>query len=149
MKLHIAVRYSDPPFNMKSRIRTASLFGAILTTISSSSAGRLLGSSFGVPGKNLTYDYVVVGGGTAGLTIATRLVQQKAGTVAVIEAGSFYELDNGNGSQVPATDSEFITKQATDWQPLIDWGYETVPQTVSLPFFAGHGISSRKITASC
>lgn len=117
---------------MKPSTRTTSLFGAVLAAISPCLAGRLLGSSFGVPGKNLTYDYVVVGGGTAGLTIATRLVQQKAGTVAVIEAGSFYELDNGNGSQVPATDSGYITKQATDWQPLIDWGYETVPQTVSL-----------------
>ncbi|KUI65982.1 Versicolorin B synthase [Cytospora mali] len=90
--------------------------------------GGLVGSSFGVAGKNATYDYVVVGGGTAGLTIATRLVEQGAGTVAVIEAGSFYEMDNGNISQVPATDSMYITKAATDWQPLIDWGYESVPQ---------------------
>lgn len=121
---------------MKSSIQTGALLGAILTAIVPAWAGtpgRLLGSSFGIPGRNATYDYVVVGGGTAGLTIATRLVQQKAGTVAVIEAGSFYELDNGNASQVPAADSSYITKNANDWQPLIDWGYQTVPQKVSFP----------------
>ena len=34
-------------------------------------------------------DYIVVGGGTAGLTIANRLAENN--TVAVIEAGGFYE----------------------------------------------------------
>lgn len=44
------------------------------------------GSSYGVPG-NASYDYVVVGGGTAGLTVATRLAQDGRFSVAVIEAG--------------------------------------------------------------
>ncbi|KAI1503523.1 glucose-methanol-choline oxidoreductase [Biscogniauxia marginata] len=90
--------------------------------------GRLLGSSFGVPGDNATYDYVVVGGGTAGLTIAARLVEQKAGSVAVVEAGSFYELGNGNLSQIPGNDGAFTGKGIHDWQPLVDWGYLTTPQ---------------------
>ncbi|OTA64047.1 GMC oxidoreductase [Hypoxylon sp. EC38] len=89
---------------------------------------RLLGSSFGVPGDNATYDYVIVGGGTAGLTLATRLVEQNAGTVAVIEAGTFYEIGNSNISQVPAQDGAFAGKGNRDWQPLIDWGYMTTPQ---------------------
>lgn len=93
-------------------------------------ARALLGSSFGVPGDNRTFDYVIVGGGNAGLTIATRLVEQKAGTVAVVEAGTFYEISNGNLSQVPATDGAFTGKAAHDWQPLIDWGYMTTPQKV-------------------
>lgn len=59
----------------------------------------LLGSTFGVRG-NATYDYVLVGGGTAGLTIATRLAEK--GTVVVVEAGSFYEISNGNYSQIPS-----------------------------------------------
>ncbi|EMC92904.1 hypothetical protein BAUCODRAFT_569073 [Baudoinia panamericana UAMH 10762] len=58
-----------------------------------------LGSAFGIPG-NASYDYVVIGGGTAGLTIATRLAQG-GHTVSVIEAGGFYEVENGNRSVVP------------------------------------------------
>ncbi|KAM3067316.1 hypothetical protein ACMFMG_005323 [Clarireedia jacksonii] len=91
-------------------------------------ARALLGSSFGVPGRNATYDYVVVGGGNAGLTVAMRLAEQQAGTVAVVEAGTFYEISNGNISQVPATDGIFAGKKSTDWQPQIDWGFQTVPQ---------------------
>ena len=37
------------------------------------SVGDVLGSAFGLPGTNATFDYIVIGGGTAGLTIATRL----------------------------------------------------------------------------
>lgn len=63
--------------------------------IPAASAYQLWSSAFGIPGLNATYDYVVVGGGTAGNTIATRLAE--AGwSVAVIEAGDFYENDNGN-----------------------------------------------------
>ncbi|KAK2603578.1 hypothetical protein QQS21_004258 [Conoideocrella luteorostrata] len=92
----------------------------------------LLGSSFGVPGDNVTYDYVIIGGGTAGLTIATRLVEQKVGSVAVIEAGSFYEISNGNYSELPALGNTFAGKGKNDWQPLIDWGYQTTPQLGAL-----------------
>ena len=93
-------------------------------------ARQLLGSSFGIPGDNRAFDYVIVGGGNAGLTIATRLVEQKAGTVAVVEAGNFYEISNGNLSQVPGYDSAFTGKALRDWQPMIDWGYITTPQKV-------------------
>lgn len=95
-------------------------------------ARRLLGSSFGMPGDNATYDYVVVGGGNAGLTLATRLVEQGAGTVAVVEAGTFYEIGNSNISQVPGTDGAFAGRGEHDWQPLVDWGYMTTPQTGAL-----------------
>ena len=94
-------------------------------------ARHLLGSSFGVPG-NATYDYIVVGGGTAGLTIATRLAEK--GTVAVVEAGSFYEISNGNYSQIPAYDAEFTSKDRSDVNPLVDWGFVTTPQAVNLTF---------------
>lgn len=95
-------------------------------------AGKLLGSSFGVPGDNATYDFVVVGGGNAGLAVAARLIEQNAGTVAIVEAGSFYEISNSNYSQVPATDGYFSGKGANDWQPLVDWGYMTTSQAVSI-----------------
>lgn len=39
------------------------------------------------PGTNASFDYVIVGGGTAGLTLATRLAQNGSFSVAVVEAG--------------------------------------------------------------
>ncbi|KAI4086887.1 MAG: hypothetical protein LQ344_007188 [Seirophora lacunosa] len=70
-------------------------------------SNNLLGSHFGVPGILATYDYVIVGGGTAGLTLARRLVANTSVTVAVIEAGGFYETDNGNFNQVGDASHEF------------------------------------------
>ncbi|KAF7342208.1 Alcohol oxidase [Mycena venus] len=67
------------------------------------------------------YDYIVVGGGTAGLTVASRLTEDKDVTVAVLEAGF-----NAEGLQevfVPGligTGISFTT---------LNWAYATVPQT--------------------
>lgn len=91
---------------------------------------RLLGSSFGAPG-NTTYDYVVVGGGTAGLVMAARLSEDPSTSVAVIEAGSFYELD-GNYSQIPLYDTLWTGKDPKDTNPVIDWGFVTTPQAGAL-----------------
>lgn len=63
--------------------------------------------SFGTPGKNASYDYVIVGGGTAGLTIAARLAENNTASVAVIEAGGFYEVDNADGRSVTQALPEF------------------------------------------
>ena len=93
-------------------------------------ARQLLGSSFGTP-ANATFDYVIVGGGVGGLTMASRLSEAGSKSVAVIEAGSFYEIDNGNLSQIPADDTRWTGKDPQDVNPLIDWGFVTVPQAVS------------------
>lgn len=79
------------------------------------------GSSFGIP-QNNSFDYVIVGGGNAGLTVAARLSAARY-SVAVIEAGSFYAIDNGNLSQIPAFDAYFAGKDPNDFNPLIDWGF--------------------------
>ncbi|KAL9092349.1 MAG: hypothetical protein Q9159_000857 [Coniocarpon cinnabarinum] len=89
-----------------------------------------IGTSFGLPGVNASFDYVVVGGGTAGLAIATRLAENATNSVAVVEAGGFYELDNGNLSVVPANAVFYIGAGPNDAQPLIDWGQNTVPQPI-------------------
>jgi len=73
----------------------------------------LFGSSFGAPAfnifdpsQNATFDYIVVGAGNAGIPLAVRLAE--AGyTVALVEAGSFNQLGNGNFSQVPLYASTF------------------------------------------
>ncbi|KAH6643472.1 hypothetical protein BKA67DRAFT_596203 [Truncatella angustata] len=72
-----------------------------------------LGDHFGYPSfANATYDYVVVGGGTVGLTVAARLA----------EAG---EMDNGNLSTMPGTAAYFVGTDPGERNPLIDWDYRT------------------------
>lgn len=75
----------------------------LAATVKTAIATALYSNSFGVPGTNATYDYVVIGGGTAGLTIAARLAEDSDVSVAVIEAGGFYQQDNGNGRCVVTT----------------------------------------------
>lgn len=90
-----------------------------------------IGASFGVPGENASFDYIICGGGTAGLTMAARLAET-SNSVAVIEAGGFYEIDNGNLSVVPVTATRFAGADPNDYNPLIDWDFVTTPQAVRL-----------------
>ena len=94
-------------------------------------ARALLGTSFGVANINRTFDYIVVGGGNAGLTLASRLPEDPTKLVAVVEAGSFYELTNGNLSQLPSDDIYWDGKSPLDVNPGVDWGFVTTPQVVS------------------
>lgn len=90
-------------------------------------AAGLMGSHFGPPSINASYDYVVVGGGTAGLAVATRLAQNMSQTVAVIEGGSFYELTNGNFSEVPGLAAQWIGSDPLLRNPQVDWDQVTKP----------------------
>lgn len=73
---------------------------------------------------NITYDYVVVGGGTAGATIATRLAEQSF-SVALIEAGSQYETESL--AALPVAD---VLPAGSDpkTSASIDWGFVTKGQ---------------------
>ncbi|KAK0460401.1 GMC oxidoreductase [Desarmillaria tabescens] len=66
-----------------------------------------------------SYDYVVVGGGTAGCVLASRLSEDPSTTVCLIEAGKTHE-------------SDFLTSIPLAFSKLfktgVDWDYETVPQ---------------------
>lgn len=75
-------------------------------------------------------DWKVIGGGTAGNTIAARLALDLAGySVAVIETGSFYELDNSNRTTVAGYDYYSVQ---TDTPPsFVNYNIPTVPQSVS------------------
>ena len=65
------------------------------------------------------YDHVVIGGGTAGLTIASRLAQSGA-QVAVIEAGGLYQTQSLN--EFPATD--VLPVGSAPAPNPIDWGFQ-------------------------
>ena len=73
------------------------------------------------------FDYIIVGGGTAGLTLASRLTEDRITTVAVIEAGDFNEKVSGNLTQIPADDTIYDGKSLND-TGLLDWGFSTTPQ---------------------
>lgn len=77
----------------------------------------------------------VIGGGTAGIAIASRLAEHPSISVAIIEAGGFYEVDNGNYSVLPglSLSSPFLAATETyPQQPLMDWGLVSVPQIGAL-----------------
>ena len=78
--------------------------------------------------------FEIIGGGTAGLVLANRLTEDPSISVAIVEFGSFYELDNGNVSQIPAEATQYSSAEVVDGrpatpQPLVDWSFITEPQS--------------------
>jgi choline dehydrogenase-like flavoprotein len=88
-----------------------------------------------------TFDYVIVGGGPAGLVLANRLSANPSVTVAVIEAGDS-AFNNPNVTYVPKSIFEYGLGLGTS----VEWGYHTVPQkyaangNVTLNYWAGKGV---------
>ncbi|RYP05716.1 hypothetical protein DL765_009752 [Monosporascus sp. GIB2] len=74
------------------------------------------------------YDYVIIGGGTAGLVLAARLSENNNNSVAVIEAGTFYEITNPFLSSTPMFGIAFTGMSPEDTNPGVDWGFVTSPQ---------------------
>ncbi|CAH1111729.1 unnamed protein product [Psylliodes chrysocephalus] len=64
------------------------------------------------------YDFIVVGSGSSGAVVASRLSEIPEWRVLLIEAG----LDEPTGTQVPSMFLNFIGSE-------IDWGYQTEPET--------------------
>lgn len=65
------------------------------------------------------YDFVIIGGGTAGLVVASRLSQDPAKSVLVLEAGS--DLSDDPRANIPVFYAALLGSEA-------DWSFETVPQ---------------------
>ncbi|KAH9894000.1 GMC oxidoreductase [Cubamyces lactineus] len=66
-----------------------------------------------------SYDYVIVGGGTAGCVLASRLSEDSRNTVLLVEAGNSHE--NSFFSRIPMA---FLRL----FRSLFDWNYATTPQ---------------------
>ena len=67
-----------------------------------------------------TFDYLIAGGGTAGLTLATRLSENPKVQVGVIEAGKDHTTD-------PQVLNTAFTVSLWD-NPEYDWIFKTTPQ---------------------
>src|SRR5258708_3448405 len=74
-----------------------------------------------------SYDFVVVGGGSAGSVVASRLSEDADVRVLLLEAGP---ADGPAAMSVPAAWLTLIGSE-------VDWGYETVPQ----PGLGGNAIA--------
>ena len=89
---------------------------------------------------NDSFDYVVLGGGTAGLVIASRLSENPRFTVAVIEAGDF-ERNNPNVTNPSVYGLAKNTR--------VDWEYGSKPQIFAdnrtLVWSAGKGVGGSSL----
>lgn len=66
-----------------------------------------------------SFDYIVVGGGTAGLAVASRLAEDASLTVGILEAGGIAHGDDT--VDIPAFYGRSLGGQ-------FDWAFETQPQ---------------------
>lgn len=79
----------------------------------------LLSCAVGIPildhdkRQDAIFDYVIVGGGTAGLTLAARLSEDSSVLVAVVEAGTYYSITDPLIASTPAGDTVSLAQMIT------------------------------------
>lgn len=112
-------------------MRSLSSHSFLLSTLLLYSGSHVLGAPSPKPRAECApasrnFDYVIVGGGTAGLVLANRLTENADINVAVIEAGTSPEVVAGNLTQVPGYAGQLYLNAAE-----LNWGFSTTPQEVS------------------
>ena len=78
----------------------------------------------------INFDYLIVGGGTAGLAVATRLSEDARLTIGVIEAG-------GDHTEDPNILTPGLALTTYN-NPNYDWAFETTPQMYGNDRVIGH-----------
>ncbi|KAH8671782.1 choline dehydrogenase-like protein [Tricladium varicosporioides] len=79
-------------------VSAVQLFGLFSSVLAIPSGSQARDTSFASASKEQTYDYIIVGGGISGLTVANRLSEDSKKSVLVIEDGL---IDNSPATSVP------------------------------------------------
>lgn len=76
-------------------------------------------AAYASPLNTFEYDYIIVGGGTAGCVLANRLSANPSISVALVEAGP--TVFNDSRVLIPSP-------SGPAWGTELDWNYTTIPQ---------------------